>query len=453
MAQSSPSLFPGGALLKRALLQAFQARFRFGRGRFVPLGKGGAAHVGRGGVAHAKTAGGLAHAETAGGLPAAAWRAAGREVLRLHEAYTLGEGVFAHEENPLHRAQAGYQFYFLPRNFYRVRHVLGNLPWREGKGLLDLGEPSKEEEAPTPLRVLDLGCGTGAFSLALLSLLAEREKLATGGLDLRLELVDQGRDLLQMAVGNIEAYARLALPNLTLRIELHPEGVENYLAAAGKGEGFAILGGAMMLNELNLLAPRRGTRRAARFILPLRRLAAPGGLMLFVEPGTRKGYMNLIAVREQLGGLPILYPCPHGRPCPMWTPRVRRWCHATCALPPAFLFDGELQRQGRIRFRMRELNLAALAVQNTASGQAATPFLQARGSRIVSGRLPARDAPQPDGGIDGEGRQVVLQCRGDGSLGELSAERLGPHPRGLWLPSGGMPARRVGKGEQWAKKR
>ena len=68
-------------------------------------------------------------------------------------------------------------------------------------------------------------------------------------------------------------------------------------------------------------------------------------------------------------------------------------------------------------------------------------------------RQRARDAPEPEDGKDAKGRRVVLQCRGDGSMGELSAEKLGPHPRGLWLPSGGTPARRVGKGKQWAKKR
>ncbi len=450
MSSSHPWPERTGKLLKAALMEAFQARFRFQGGRFSAGGGGRFSATSGGGAFSARSGGGRKPKP----FGEAAWRAVAREVKVLHEAYTVGTGGFSHEENPLHRRQAGYQFYYLPRNFFRVRQVLDSLPWVSGENLGALATRENAGNAQARLRVLDLGCGTGAFSLALLSRLAEQDG-GGGKLLPRLELVlvDQGRGLLELAAANIRAFAALALPELALSLEAHPEGVENFLAAGrGKG-GFAVLGGAMMLNEMNLLAPRRGSKRAARFAQPFKRLVNRGGLLMFVEPGTRKGYMNLMALREQLAGMPILYPCPHGEACPMWTPRVRRWCHATRALPRPFLFDEELRREGGLGFQMREVNLAALAVQAAPSGGVLPPFRETAGSRIVSARLPRRKGAVPDGGKSNAEEAVVLQCRADGALTELAATGLGPHPRGLWLPAERSGASGRSTGRQWARKR
>lgn len=447
------------------------------------------------------------------------WRVLGRQVMTLHEGYTSRREAFAGEANPIHEHLAGYQLYYLPRNFYRVWSVLESLPWRrapvasllrpwlrEGaprqgtqqggslpEGSPPEGAPPEEPTSGQPtLRLLDLGCGTGAFSLAWLAWLAAR---ATEGETLppvELTLVDQGHALLGLAQRNLKAFASRALPGLELRIEIHAEGMERFIETGTERAPYAVLGSAMVLNELGLLGPRRSARkspRAVRYVEGLRRLLQPGGLGLLAEAGTRKGYMNLMAVRDGLKGAPLLYPCPHSLPCPMWDNKVRNWCHAVQPLPPGFFFDAELKARAGIGFEMAELNLSALAFQQPASNQPAfnqdraedarapvgaphaaqqavplaAPFMVVQGSRVVSQPLPARGAagakapvpkkPSPKAAGRREvksqpGRKdvappaaaetrpprVVLECRPDGSLSEFPAQGLGRHTRGRWLP-------------------
>ncbi len=104
--------------LRQALLNGFLTRFRFANNRFQALAN-----------PDGQEAGG------AKALPDAAWRAVARQVMALHEAYTGGAGSFGKERTPLHRLQAGYQFYYLPRNLFRVRHVLDSLTCQEGAGI------------------------------------------------------------------------------------------------------------------------------------------------------------------------------------------------------------------------------------------------------------------------------------------------------------------------------
>lgn len=360
------------------------------------------------------------------------WAQIGREVLTLHEAYTGGDTNFTHENNPIHSFQAGYQFYFLPRNFYRVLHVLSNLPWRSEPLERRLG--GWVSGKGRRLRILDLGCGTGAFSMAVVAWMAQERTRQENLPAIDVVLVDQSRNLLRQAEANLRTLIDRMLPGVRVNVESRAEGVERYLASGEKrtgSDGFHIAGSALMLNELKLLAPQRADKRVLRFVEPLRRRVRPGGLLLFVEPGTRKGYMNLMMVREKLAGATILYPCPHQRDCPMWTAKVGRWCHGTIALPPQFCFDGTLRQNGGVRFAMREINLAALAIQLSPRIQA--PFRGRRGARVVSGRIPQKR--RPSGKPTGEREQVnrVLVCGPDGRLRELPAEDLPGVPRGGWV--------------------
>ena len=94
-----------------------------------------------------------------------AWLALAGEVMALHEAYTGREEEFGRARNPIHHRIGGYQFYFLPRNLFRVLHVLNGLPWRAVNPTVRAQDFLGARET---FRVLDLGCGSGAFSLALL---------------------------------------------------------------------------------------------------------------------------------------------------------------------------------------------------------------------------------------------------------------------------------------------
>ena len=417
--------------VKAGLMEAFQARFRFAGGRFIAAAPSGAPR----------------EAQPFGPTQ---WQAVGRDVRLLHEAYTSGKGSFRHESNPIHGAPAGYQFYFLPRNLFRVWEVLHALPWQEERGaaLPELWRAPTGGEVPFSL--LDLGCGSGAFSLAVLSWLAAWGRLPAA---IHLELVDQGHGLIELAEANVRALCRRLLPQVRLEIRTHMDGVENFLSAPRGPGKFQVAGSAMMLNELGLLLRGRAATRAARIALPLKRLVRRGGLLLFVEPGTRKGYMNLMAIRGQAGAFPLLYPCPHGRPCPLWNARVSRWCHATRPLPHSFFFDESLRRGGRLEFSMREVNLFGLAFQANDTGRPSGPFRQRKGGRVVSGRLPAvrnvgpkkagakkagaKRPARPTKKKGSPGRDApperVLLCTQIGKLEEVLPPAGERHPRGLWL--------------------
>jgi SAM-dependent methyltransferase len=362
-----------------------------------------------------------------------AWRQIGRDVLALHEGYTQRSGPFAHEGNPIHARLVAYQLYYLPRNWYRVYRVLQELPWEAPAGAFPPAAWLDSSAGPPTLRLLDLGCGTGAFSLAWLAWLAETRAPPGAPLELHLTLVDQGHTLLGLAEANIRAFARRALPGVALRLETHADGVGAFLTGGAAGAPYGVLGAAMTLNELSLLGPRRVSERAIALADALQARARPGACLLFVEPGTRRGFMNLMALREHLLHLPVLYPCPHALPCPMWGGAVRHWCHATERLPAAFFFDAALKRHAGLAFDMRDLQLSALAVQAMPAAAAASPFVPRHGERIVSAPLKPRDAP--DAQLPAARERVVLACAPDGKLHERPAPSGGPYTRGRWAPA------------------
>ncbi|MDH5753231.1 MAG: class I SAM-dependent methyltransferase [Deltaproteobacteria bacterium] len=387
---------------------------------------------------------------------ASQWRKITAQIATLHEAYTGRQSEFARHGNPLHGNMAGYQLYFLPRNYLRARHVLASLPWQ-----IEAGRPAgggvfnpagDKNNSVEPFRVLDLGCGTGAFSLAVLALLSVMTHSSSR--PVRLTLVDQGHGLLELAVANLRDYASQVLPEVSLDIETHAHGVERFLGDLSDGAGevasqsrqglFHIAGGAMMLNELDLLGPRRKSTRGERFGEALRRLVHPGGVAVFVEPGTRRGYMNLMALRPRFSEWPSLYPCPHSDPCPMWEPSVKNWCHEKLMVPGGFFFDQLLKSSGGLELDMKSVHVASQAWQNTPSGKATAPFFNRGGLKAVSDRLPLggksgkKDSKTPQA-------TVVLFCNSQGRIAEHPGAGLPAKPRGLWLEN--LPAPPLSGGE------
>jgi len=353
-----------------------------------------------------------------------AWRQVGKEVMILHENYTGKAGEFQRDKNPIHTHLNGYQLYYFPRNLFRVMHVIQNLPWISGRGVF----PSR---SPTKFEMLDIGAGSGAFSLGVLAAMAEGPKAARPS-ELSIVLVDQGKQMLQLAENNLKYFATKALPDTNLTVTTYPEGVERFLTINEPGKSFDLIGGAMMLNELNLLGSRRGTDRATRFAASFRKLGTAGTTHLFVEPGTRKGFMNLHALREQMSGDKVLFPCPHTEKCPIYSHKVNRWCHGTTKLPSQFFFDSELRQFGGLTFQMAELNYSALAVLQDPEHTRNSVFHSIPGGRIVSSWLPARNSIKQQ--METETKQkIVLVCEKDGTLQERNPGRVYGNPRGQWL--------------------
>ncbi len=429
------------------------------------------------------------------------------------------QGTFRKQTNPLHGRLLGGQLYFLPRNIYRVSRVLRALPWQkpllhqagrhegwllapwlqmaedspavtgdEAPSVLTPPEPlpvktepekglgqaaladdktpsiaSPHPETPTGngqvLRVLDLGCGAGAFSVAVLDFLRELGPPKTGWPQIDITLVDQSRRSLGQARRNLRAYAALALPDMPLNLHSYAHGVEAFLTETDTQPKYALAGAAMMMNELALLGPRRTTKKAGRMALAMQHTIAPGGIWVVVEGGVRKGYMQMMALREQwVKQGSVLYPCTHQKPCPLWRPTVRQWCHMAWRLPEDFFFDGLLRQHAGVEFKMRDVNASSLVVQfgrNTPSTEAQNgvtaqtsqwfhkrlgmeqtsqgeghrpqaPFATPHGARILSNPLPAPQAAALIGShvriLESKETNVppstgVLSCEENGQLG------------------------------------
>ncbi len=83
-----------------------------------------------------------------------------------------------------------------------------------------------------------------------------------------------------------------------------------------------------VLNELNENAQRNLIQRAYH---------ATSQLLILIEPGTPKGFGNILEARKNLIelGAQILAPCPHLRPCPLMQAfeEKKDWCHFSVRVP------------------------------------------------------------------------------------------------------------------------
>lgn len=192
---------------------------------------------------------------------------------------------------------AAYSLYFAPQTYARLTHILAELPPFPVPGA-------------APLRILDLGCGTGAASWAMLDYLGPRPVV----LDAR----DHSRAALRTMHDLFTAQKSARWPQAQLRTRCAP--LEDYLPEPASADVILI---HYVLNELPPASRRELLSRAARAL-------APGGRMIIAEPLLRAAgdYLrDLRAFALAELKLHILAPCPHELACPLAEPchDVRTW--------------------------------------------------------------------------------------------------------------------------------
>ena len=194
------------------------------------------------------------------------------------------------------RSCAAYSLFFAPQTHARVSHILSELP--------------PFPETPIPLRVLDLGAGTGAASWALLDHLGPRPVALTAW--------DHSRPALRCLHDLLSSLRRARWPEATLRT--NPSPLDEF---ATNSEKFDLILLHYVLNELPPEARRSILSRAARAL-------APGGRLILCEPLVHDAgdYMRGLRAHaiEDLK-LQVLAPCPHALSCPLEGPchDVRTW--------------------------------------------------------------------------------------------------------------------------------
>ncbi len=214
---------------------------------------------------------------------------------------------------------AAYHSYFLPVNLSKIQVLLDELPNDDSTEIPD-----------RPMAVLDLGCGPGTGSLALLDWLWHRGPERAKSVSVL--AADASQASLQDAKRLWEAYCNeVGIPNAGLRC------IEGNLEHPLKGDlGKQIVRGgpydliiiANCLNELFPVSVDPPTERAT-VVAQLLPFLAPHGTIMIVEPALRQTARALHQMRNHLlkQRLCTVYsPCLHEGACPALD-HPDDWCH------------------------------------------------------------------------------------------------------------------------------
>ena len=214
---------------------------------------------------------------------------------------------------------AAYASYFLPVNLSKVQVLLDELP-----------SDGERETPDRPMAVLDLGCGPGTGSVALLDWLwhrsPERAKalsvLATDGSLAPLQDTKRLWDAYCREVGMPSEGLRCVVGNLEhpLKGDLGKQIV--------RGGPYDLIIMANCLNEMFPVSVDPPAERAT-VVAQLLPFLAPHGTIMIVEPALRQTARALHLVRNHLlkeGVCTVYSPCLHEGACPALD-RPDDWCH------------------------------------------------------------------------------------------------------------------------------
>jgi len=261
------------------------------------------------------------------------------------------------------RGLAAYAWYFLPWNLVRLCRLL----------------PGLDLSLPEDGLVCDLGSGPLTFPLALwLSRPDLRAKR------LRFVCADRSRRALDLG---LRLFADLAGFDPTAADAPWRLRLQRGEYWQGLVEGAHLVAMVNVANEMAGAHREPLPERMERLAGQLADALAPEGRLLLIEPGTRLGWRCLEAMRRAFVdmGLGLLAPCPHDRPCPLASGRLRAWCHAV--LSPHGAPDWLLALSDRAGLAKERLSLSFLLVRGGPAP--ALPHM----ARVVSSAFRLTDVP------------------------------------------------------------
>ncbi|MCB9027086.1 MAG: hypothetical protein H6625_12250 [Bdellovibrionaceae bacterium] len=178
------------------------------------------------------------------------------------------------------------------------------------------------DEIKNKARILDLGCGSGAWSMTMIDFLQKQNAK-----NLEVEIIDRSRFLLQSAEVGLKSMDS----NLSVKKLQSVLGDEKCLSVLDKvvknseEKGQALwVGLGYVWNELK--AQPRSKKAIFLWLKKLSQSTAP--VLLFVsDPGREREAKELQKLRENLvkAGYSMVYPCPKTHSCPMLKTN-KDWC-------------------------------------------------------------------------------------------------------------------------------
>lgn len=233
-----------------------------------------------------------------------------KDVERLSDLFTLERadrfGGYALDERML----LAYGLFFFPQTFVRVQFVLDEI-----SGLRGLCLPQGR-----PLRMLDLGCGSGAATFAALAQLAARAP----ELAVEATAIDRSRPFLGWTGRVLEANRDL-WPKAALQT-----GEGDLMDYRGDGLWDLVFVSFALNEAMEARADDEANVWLGRWLERL----APGGVLVILEPVSQATSERLERLRDWVAGQKlarILGPCLHHESCPLlnkgdvWCHEVRRW--------------------------------------------------------------------------------------------------------------------------------
>lgn len=282
--------------------------------------------------------------------------------------------------------QSAYLWYFLPWNLYRLAWLLPalELPLEDGDRVLDLGSG--------PLTLLQ------ALWLTRPDLREKHLSLICS--DAAARPLETGKALFEALTKEDipgECPWRLRTPRISIETALDEawHAVRHPRTAESARLPRLILAG----NVVNELAASRRLPLETRLrglVWRAARALAPGGRILFLEPGNRLGGRLASRLRQAALdlGLCALSPCTHQKPCPALRPGAPLWCHFNLDASHAPRWLQELSAKAGLA--KEQASLSFLLLQRPGTLEALPPeadFLDAGGEE------PEKSfAPRPDHG-------------------------------------------------------
>lgn len=146
---------------------------------------------------------------------------------------------------------------------------------------------------------LDIGAGTGACSWATAEIFPDIERITC--LEREKSMIDFGRNLMEKADFPFEC--QWISRDITEGFDMKAD----------------LVTASYVLNEMPASMQEKLVDSMWK---------ATEKMMIIIEPGTPRGFRNILRIREQLRsmGAKILAPCPHGDKCPL---PEDDWCHFT----------------------------------------------------------------------------------------------------------------------------
>lgn len=215
-----------------------------------------------------------------------------------------------------------YSTYFFPQTFVRMRYVLEEC-LRKGAWSPTPGNG--------PIRVLDLGAGTGAATAAVATTL--QAHFPNRVLDIHAtDASETAMSLLRQLHANPQSglqHARITTQVAPIR-EFDIGTSDQPQPAEGSSQ-WDLITVSFALNEMLESASPDAAEHWTREALAK---LAPGGLLILLEPALHTACERIEHLRDQIAAqrlARIVAPCPHHMPCPMlaapdaWCHDVRRW--------------------------------------------------------------------------------------------------------------------------------